>query len=432
MRKPKRSRASKSSKTTQSPRKRVLIVLILILVLVGAFLYVTNPDIREKFYSWIGINQADSVQQKSESTEISGKSKQRKKSTNKNIPKAIKPDRYAHLDKYARETPDKYAHDKVELAKYLKKPAKNGAEKARLIYTWIATHIQYDDEAFNAGKENDESAKSVLTRRTALCDGFTNLFLELGLQMNLQVEKISGHAKGYGFKTGEKFSSTDHSWNAVKIGRQWQLIDVTWGSSYGETTDKGLKSTMKFDPYWFSVKPDAFIFSHLPQNNSWQLTSQLITLKQYENLPSLKESFFKMGFDSRKVLQLAISGTAKEFVDTYHLDYPVTGAELPITKKIERGKEYTFSIESEYLDSVMLDDGGQRIELKKEGNSYKIKHTPRGEKLQIAVKVNSFDTKFSVIVVYDIVDKKNLTAHNKMFLPFCYRFDIYNFSNTAS
>ena len=157
MRKPKRSRTSKSSKATQSPKKRVLFALILILVLVGAFLYVSNPDIREKFYSWLGIHQTDSVQQKSESDTISSQSKP-KKNKNKNTPKAIKPDRYAQLDKYARETPDKYAHDNVVLAKYLQKPAKNDVEKARLIYTWIATHIQYDDEAFNTGKEKDESA----------------------------------------------------------------------------------------------------------------------------------------------------------------------------------------------------------------------------------------------------------------------------------
>ena len=406
-----KSTRAKSAKATNSSKKRGIIALVIIVVLVGAFLYVANPDVRARFNSWVGIDQPDSVQQQTDSDKAS-RSKLKKKTPKKNTknPKAIKPDKYAPLDQYARETPDQYAHDKVALANYLKKPAKNDVEKARLIYTWIATHIRYDDEAFNAGKKNDESVKNVLARRTALCEGFATLFLELGLQMNLKVEKISGHAKGYGFQTGEKFSSIDHSWNAVKIGRGWRLIDVTWGGSYGETTDKGLKSTMKFDPYWFNVRPDAFIFSHFPQNNSWQLIPEIITLKEYENLPSLKESFFKLGFDPGIVLQQALSGKTQEFVDTYHLDYPVNGAALPLAKKIERGKVYTFSIESEYLENVMIVDGVQRIELKKEGNLYTVTYTPTGEKLQIVVKVNSFDTKFSVIVVYDIVDKKDLIS----------------------
>ncbi|HEU5289630.1 MAG TPA: transglutaminase domain-containing protein [Cyclobacteriaceae bacterium] len=380
-------------------------MLIVIVVLVGAFLYIGNPDIRARIDRWIGINQADSLQQKSGSDKILSKSNPKKKAPKKNekIPKAIKPDKYALIDKYARETPDKYSHDKVILAKYLQKPAKNDIEKARLIYTWIATHIQYDDEAFNTGKEKNESAASVLARRTTNSDGFSNLFLELGLLMKLQVQKVSGHTKGYGFQKGEKFSS-NHDWNAVKIGRTWQLIDVTWGGSYAETTDKGLKSTMQFDPYWFCVRPDAFIFSHLPENNSWQLAGEVISPKQYGDLPSLKESFFKMGFDARNVFRKAISGETKEFVETFDLDYPVNGAALPITKKILRGTEYNFLLESEYLENVILIDDGQQVELKREGNSYQMKYIPRGEKLQIAVKVNSFDTKFSIIAVYDIVD----------------------------
>jgi hypothetical protein len=409
-RKIKRSKTTKSAKATQSSpsKKRWVIALIVMLVLVGAFFYVTNPDVRARLDSWIGINQADTVQKSK--PDISSKSKQKKKAKKNGItPKAIKPDQYARLDKYARETPDKYAQDKVALAKYLQKPAKNDAEKARLIYTWIATHIQYDDEAFNIGKDIKESATSVLARRTATSDGFSTLFQELALLMKLQVQKIPGHSKGYGFQKGEKFSS-NHAWNAVKISRIWRLIDVTWGGSYAETTDKGLKSTMQFDPYWFFVPPDAFIFSHLPENNSWQLTSQLLTPKQYEDLPSLKESFFKMGFDARKVLQMATSGETREFVETFDLDYPVNGAALPVTKKIARGREYTFSIESEYLENVVLVDGSQRIELKREGNTYKIAYAPKGSKLQIAVKVNSFDPTFLVLVVYDIVDKKNLPA----------------------
>ena len=384
--------------------KRGLLVLIIIIVLVGAFLYVANPDIREKFHSWIGINQADTVQQNSESGKTAG-SKPRKKvpKTDASISKVIKPDKYAHLDKYARETPDRYAHDKVELAKYLQKPAKNDVEKARLIYVWIATHIRYDDEAFNAGLDKNESAANVLKRRMSNSDGFSSLFLELGQAMNLSVEKITGHSKGYGFKKGEKFSP-NHAWNAVKIGRNWQLIDVTWGGSYAETTDQGLKSTMQFDPFWFCVQPDAFIFFHLPENNSWQLASQVLNPKQYEDLPSLKESFFKLGFDSRKALQQSLSGETKEFVETFDLAYTITVSELPIAKKLERGMEYTFSIESDYLETVVLIDGGQQIELKKEGNSYVTKYIPRGEKLQLAVKVNSFDTKYSVIALYDIVD----------------------------
>src|SRR6188474_1727586 len=176
--------------------KRVLILLIII-VAFGTFFYSTNPDIKTKINNWIGVAQADSVQVKSQSDTTSGKSQPTRRATKRaKIPKTIKPDQYAYLDKYAKETPEKYSHDNVALAKYLAKPAKSDLEKARLIYSWIATHIRYDDEGFNSGEFKDESADSVLTRRTAVCDGFSSLFQELGLLMGLQVEKISGYAKG--------------------------------------------------------------------------------------------------------------------------------------------------------------------------------------------------------------------------------------------
>lgn len=392
------------------------VILLIVLIAVGTFFYSTNPNIKTKIDNWIGVAHADSVQVKFQSDTTSAKSQPTKRATKREkIPKTIKPDKYAYLDKYARETPDKYSHDNVVLAEYLEKPSKNDLERARLIYSWIATHIRYDDEAFNTGKYKDESADSVLVRRTAVCDGFSSLFQGLGLLMGLEVKKISGYAKGYGFQSGDKFASIDHAWNVIKINDTWKLVDVTWGSQESETTDKGLKTTMKFDPYWFCVPPEEFIFSHLPEDNDWQLTSPTITMKQYEELPFLNDSFFKMGFDSKVIFKKGISGEIREFVETFPLDYPIKGADLPFARKIVRGKEYTFSIESIYLENVAIIDGGEWIDLEKEGDVFKIKHSPKGDKIEIVVKVNWFDKEFLTIAVYQTVEEKNLTAHNNTY-----------------
>jgi hypothetical protein len=395
--------------------KRGLIIFVVLIAGLGTFFYLANPGIKTRLDNWIDFAQQDSIQQNSLADSTSSNTQSTSNTSKKRkIPKAIKPDKFAYLDKYARETPDKYSRTSSELAEYLQRPAKNDLEKARLIYSWIATHIHYDDNAFNIGKYKDESADSVLVRRTAVCEGFSSLFQELGLLMDLQTEKISGYAKGYGYKPGDKFSDIDHAWNAVKIDETWKLIDVTWGSSEGETTDKGLlKSTMRFDPYWFCVPPEAFIFAHLPENKDWQLTNNTITLGQYENLSFIDDSFFKLGFDSKKIFQRAISGTTNEFVETFPFSYPINGTELPINKKIARGREYTFSIESEYLENVMILDGEQWTELEREENVFKIKYIPTGDKLKILVKANWYDKEFWTIAIYEIVDQNNLTAHNK-------------------
>lgn len=167
---------------------------------------------------------------------------------------------------------------------------------------------------------------------------------------------------------------------------------------------------MRFDPYWFCVTPEAFIFSHLPENNEWQLTSQIITLKQYENLPFLNECIFKLGFNAQDIFLKGVSGDLKEFVKTFPTSYPINAGHLPVAKEITRGKAYTFSIESEYLENVMLRDGAQWIEMKKEGNRFKIEYAPKEDKLKVLAKANWYDKNYETIAVYDIVDDENLTA----------------------
>ena len=390
--------------------KRAPFILIVLIAGAGAALYWTNPDIKVKFDSWIGVTQIDTVQNEIQTDSASNAPRRIEKAKRKKIPKTIKPGEYARLDKYASDTPKKYSNDKRALAEYLKKPANNDLEKARLIYSWIATHIRYDDDSFNSGNYGDQNADGVLASRKGVCEGFSTLFQELGLQMGLEVEKISGYSKGYGYKAGKKFKDTNHAWNAVKIDGTWQLLDVTWGSSESETTSKGLKSKMKLDPYWFIVPPEEFIFSHLPEDTQWQLISPAITTHQFEDLPFIADSFFKMGLGSKEILTKGIAKEVTEFAETSPIDYPVKGVDLPIVKKIELGREYTFSIESEYLENVVLIDGKEWIYLKKEGNLFKIKHAPKGGKLNVSVKINWYDKEVWTIIKYDVVDAKKLTA----------------------
>jgi len=134
----------------------------------------------------------------------------------------------------------KYAHDKVVLAKYLQKPAKNDVEKPdsflhglQLTFNMMMKHLIPE-------KKKMKALKVFLARRTSLSNGFTTLFLELGQQMNLQVQKIRVMQKDPDFKRVRSFRQLIIP-GTLSNCRSWQLIDVTWGGSFGEVTDKGLK-----------------------------------------------------------------------------------------------------------------------------------------------------------------------------------------------
>jgi hypothetical protein len=395
--------------------KKALLFLTFLVIGIGlAYYYHANSEFKSNLDNWLGFAKYDSAENAINLDTIGHMTQRTKKhKTRERIPKKLKPAEFDKLDKYARNTPEKYSHNIKDLADYLNIPAKNDLEKARLAFTWVATHIQYDAEAFNTGNyKNEFSADSVLMRRTAVCEGYSTLFMELGSKMNLEVVKIVGYAKGYGLKINEKFPETNHAWNAIRINNQWQLIDVTWGSGYGFTKENKMESVMEFDPYWFCVKPKECIFSHLPENNNWQLIHNSISLTQFEELPYLDKSFFELGFNSEDVFNMALSGKIKEFAQTYSIDFPIKKIELPMEKVIDRGIEYSFIFQSSYAEEMAIIDGGQWIYFKKENERFSIKHTPMSDNLEIGVKINWFDTKFLTIVRYKINDVKNSAAIN--------------------
>ncbi|HEY5744696.1 MAG TPA: transglutaminase domain-containing protein [Chryseolinea sp.] len=388
--------------------KRGTALLSLLVVGTGLYFYQTNSNLKSNIDQWFAGLRYDSLDRDVKLDTVRKTSPQKAKpKPRERIPKKLKPGAFDRLDKYARNTPEKYSNRLQDLAAYLATPAQNDLEKARLAYTWIATHIRYDADAYNTGVYKDEfSAAAVLKRRTAVCEGYSTLFKELTRRMHLEVEKITGYAKGYGLKEAARFSDTNHAWNAVKINNEWQLIDVTWGSGYGFTHNKKLETKTRFDDYWFCVSPEEFIFSHLPESEDWQLTNPKITLRQFEAMPRLDDSFFKLGFNAEDAYKEVLSGAIKEFVSTYSTDFPVQAIDVPLNKVIAKGQEYALTLQSDYAEAIAIIDDGEWTYFKKENNRFSSNYIPKGNKLKIAVKINWYDNNFSTILEYEVDDVK--------------------------
>lgn len=318
------------------------------------------------------------------------------------IPKTVMPDAFTDIDTYAKKTPKQYEKDIPMLAEYLIKPAGSDIEKARALYTWVATHIMYDDAAYNSGNYPDYSAENVLRRKKAVCEGYANLLQALCEAAGLEADKITGYSKGYGYKAGKTFTTTNHAWNAIKINGAWKLFDPTWGSTFGTNTNGKLVSTSMFDPYWFDVHPKAFIFTHLPAEDRWQLVEGTLDLHAYEKLAYVNSSIFKLGFDPEVIYSAAVSKKVKSFVDTYPIDFPTQCNKLPYTKTIAANKEILFEIKSSYADKIALIDGGSWYYFTKEDSIFTLQHTPVGKEVKISIKINWFDKNFSTIAKYKV------------------------------
>jgi len=285
---------------------------------------------------------------------------------------------FPELDKYAKNIPAQSEPSLENLAASLISHASNDLEKTRLIFTWIATHIAYDDNGFNTGNYSDTKAESVLRNRVSVCQGYSDLFLALGKLAGLEIVTITGYSKGITYSPGSTLTDTDHAWNAVKIDGQWKLFDVTWAAGYGKGVNGRLVTVMQFNDYWFDTRSDEFIFSHLPSDEQWQLNDTRISKEQFERLPYVSSLFFKMGFNGNYCYPSALNGTINELPDTYYVNGDIRMVSMPYDKMIRSGKTIKVRVKSDKAVKIAYSNNGRITEMAKDGNEFSaiIRTTP--------------------------------------------------------
>ena len=179
-----------------------------------------------------------------------------------------------------------------ELASLLSPYAKTEAEKARIIYSWIAHNISYDVPALLSGNYGDLTPEGVLKTRKGVCSGYADLYKSLARAMGLDVTVIEGYSKGYSYVVGS--TTSNHAWNAVKINNKWYLIDTTWGA--GSVNNS--QFNRKFNSYYFATPPEQFIIKHFPVEEKWQLVDKDYSRQQFDTIPEISPEFFKDGLES--------------------------------------------------------------------------------------------------------------------------------------
>lgn len=188
--------------------------------------------------------------------------------------------RFSDVDNHvARISRQIIGHPEV-LVDSLTAPFTNDYDKLRAIYVWIATNIRYDMLAFQQNRNQNQSVSQVLSSGKALCSGFSLLFKELCRIAKIESEIIEGYAKAFGYKPGQKFESSNHAWNAVRIYGTWYLLDVTWAA--GNPLDLSRQPGKSDLDTYFLPAPEVLVKTHLPEDPSWQLLSIKKSLREFE------------------------------------------------------------------------------------------------------------------------------------------------------
>lgn len=149
-----------------------------------------------------------------------------------------------------------------QLAQRLTANVATQREKAHAIYTWITTHVSYDQRLYTQSALVRVEPAAVLREGKTICEGYARLFNELCAQSGIESVKVVGVTKGGGVATER------HAWNLVKLDGKWVEVDATWGSSFH--TD-----------FYFATDPTLFQYTHYAQAAAQQLAPVRMSPAQF-------------------------------------------------------------------------------------------------------------------------------------------------------
>lgn len=185
-------------------------------------------------------------------------------------------------------------------------------EKARAIFTWIATNVKYDLAAYGANerpvafsfksqeeklakqqKFKEDLAQKTLKSKKGVCQGYATLYMVVAEKVGLESEIVSGTSKSHPAHIGAAPGASDHAWNVVKIGQEWKLLDATWAA--GTVTGEKPQFGFKFNDKYFFTDPDVFFLNHFPDDKKWLLTQK--SEQDFAQLPLYFGNYLMGGYE---------------------------------------------------------------------------------------------------------------------------------------
>lgn len=174
------------------------------------------------------------------------------------------------------------------LAAYIKQHFTTDTARIRAIYVWVAHNISYDLARLQA-QQNKPNTKpqtvaEVLATRSAVCQGYSDLFVALCKGVGIQAMVVGGYTK-----MGGKVSPIPHAWVAALLGGEWLLFDPTWGAGYV----KDNQYVKWFNNTFYKVPPAKLIADHMPFDPMYQFLSNPLSHKEFiESTPVAQKAVF--------------------------------------------------------------------------------------------------------------------------------------------
>ncbi len=193
----------------------------------------------------------------------------------------------ANITKLKISNPAEYVNKCCE---FINSNSADDFEKVKIAHDIVALNIKYDAKNFWAGTVPPQNYENVLKTGYAVCEGYSNLLKKFLDTLNFQNSKVAGYACGVGISLlTENNTISNHAWNMVKIENAYYFIDSTWDSGYMS----GKNSVQKYTTDWLFIKPEHFIFTHLPEKQNQQLLKEPVSNSEFLQLANFQPKFFE-------------------------------------------------------------------------------------------------------------------------------------------
>ncbi len=253
------------------------------------------------------------------------------------------------LKAHVLETPEEVEQEISTLHAYLSKGITDPAIQVRSFFLWITHNIQYDTEAALVLNENAKVSgiAQVLKNKKTICTGYARLMRDLCQRSGIPCQTIDGYTKEF-TSSQAKMNQPDHTWNAVKIKEQWQLMDVTWAASIHQNPTGFPHKNLD---YYYLQPASKMLEDHLPADPMWQLLDCPISIQEFqeesESIASLlteKEPCYYLSDSLKNYEQLSKQGQlVKSLERAYHFNpSKVNGIQLGqifLDRFIEKAEE---------------------------------------------------------------------------------------------
>lgn len=182
-------------------------------------------------------------------------------------------------------------------------------DKVRASFKWITNNIRYNlEEAMRPGRTTiqyrytsekerlekiqqikDSIVKVAFFSKQGVCEEYAQSLKKLCDLLGIEAVVLTGYVRNSAYEINRVPNTTNHAWNAVKVGKTWMIIDATWASGY-VMNGKWYKD---FNEYYFNVDSKKIGYTHHTNNGMWSIKLNQGTLKEVYMQPIYGKEFLR-------------------------------------------------------------------------------------------------------------------------------------------